>query len=226
VVFSPLIGSAGRRYAPGALVITLACCVFAVIAHDVLHGSVMTGLDARLAQWFHVHATPGFTAAMLFITHADGLAGTSVMGALLAAWFWRRGLADWCVLTLVAVPGGMLLNVLLKHWFQRARPRFDDPLLTLATYSFPSGHTAAATVLYGLLACFLVRRLRAWPARALALAGAAAMVALVALSRLYLGVHFLSDVLAAVAESCAWLAACLTGLFIWQRRHGAAGAGA
>jgi membrane-associated phospholipid phosphatase len=176
-------------------------------------------VDVRLAHWFRARATPGFTQAMLFVTHWNGIAGSCVMGALLAAWFWRRKAHYWMVVTLVAVPGGMLLNVALKHLFRRARPTLDDPLLTLATYSFPSGHTAAATVFYGLLACYLVRRCTGWPARAAVITGACLMVMLVALSRMYLGVHYLSDVLAAAAEGCAWLATCITAVSTLQRRR-------
>jgi undecaprenyl-diphosphatase len=92
-------------------------------------------------------------------------------------------------------------------------------LLTLTTYSFPSGHTAAATVFYGLIACFLLSRVRAWPARAGIVAACCLMVALVALSRMYLGVHYLSDVLAAAAEGAAWLATCITAVSTLQRRR-------
>ena len=106
----------------------------------------------------------------------------------------------------------MLLNVLMKHAFGRARPMFADPMLTLTTYSFPSGHVAAATLFYGLLAAFMVSRIEAWRWRVLVTVLAFLMVALVALSRVYLGVHYLSDVLAALAEGIAWLAICLTAM--------------
>ena len=59
---------------------------------------------------------------------------------------------------LLAVPGTTLLNQLLKHAYERARPHFDDPLLSLESYSFPSGHAAGATAFYMVLAAFLVSR--------------------------------------------------------------------
>jgi len=96
-------------------------------------------------------------------------------------------------------------------------------LLSLLTYSFPSGHTAAATVFYGLLACYLVRRVHAWRARVAIALAAAAMVVLVALSRMYLGAHYLSDVLAAAAEGAAWLAICITAVSTLHRRRLARG---
>jgi undecaprenyl-diphosphatase len=209
----------GLQFTVGIVLILCAAWAFGAIAEDVVEGDTITLVDVRLAHWFRVHATPGFTDAMLFVTHWNGILGSSIMGALLAFWFWRRKAHYWLVVVLVSVPGGMLLNVALKHVFRRARPSLEDPLLTLSTYSFPSGHTAAATVFYGLLACYLLRRVQAWPARAAIAAACCLMVALVALSRMYLGVHYLSDVLAASAEGAAWLATCITAVSTLRRRR-------
>jgi undecaprenyl-diphosphatase len=216
-------GEFGLHLTAGLVLILLAALVFGEIAEDVVEGDTITLIDARLAHWFHAHASAGFTQLMLFITHCNGILGSSIMGAILALWFWRRRAHYWLIVTLLAVPGGMLLNVALKHVFRRARPSFDDPLLSLATYSFPSGHTAAATVFYGLLACYLLRRTSGWRPRILVIAAACAMVMLVALSRMVLGVHYLSDVLAASAEGCAWLAVCITAVSTLHRRRLARG---
>jgi len=111
-------------------------------------------------------------------------------------------------LVVVAVAGRLTLNALMKLAFQRARPAFDDPLLTLATYSFPSGHVAGSTIFYGLLVAAVFARTKKPQRRALAIVGAALAIALVAFSRMLLGVHYLSDVVAAFAEGVAWLALC------------------
>lgn len=216
--FSPQ-GAFGLQLTLGVALILLAGWAFGVLAGDVVRGAAITRVDVQLAHWFHARATRGVTHAMLLVTDWNSLAGSGVMAALLALWFWRRCLYEWLVLTLVAVPGGMLLNVVLKHVFQRARPSFGDPLLTLETYSFPSGHTAAATVFYGLLAWWLLGRVRGRQARVAIVLGAAAMVCLVALSRVYLGVHYLSDVLAAVLESGAWLTLCVTVVSTLRQRR-------
>ncbi|WP_198026916.1 phosphatase PAP2 family protein [Polaromonas glacialis] len=118
---------------------------------------------------------------------------------------------DWLIGIGLTVPLGMLLNVLMKYAFHRARPSFDDPLLALTTYSFPSGHVAGATLFYGVMAAVVISRTAAWRWRVMAVLAAITMVALVALTRMYLGVHYLSDVLAAFAEGVAWLTLCLTG---------------
>ncbi|WP_229507969.1 phosphatase PAP2 family protein [Massilia sp. Dwa41.01b] len=81
----------------------------------------------------------------------------------------------------------MLLNVAMKHTFERARPHFLEPIVSLDTYSFPSGHTVAATLLYGFLACYPVRHVHGRARQMAIVLAACAMVALVAGSRLYLG---------------------------------------
>jgi undecaprenyl-diphosphatase len=114
----------------------------------------------------------------------------------------------------------MLINVLVKYIVHRPRPYFDNPLLILTTYSFPSGHALASTVLYGLLAAFAVQASKTWRQRVVAVSIALCLIALVCFSRVYLGVHYLTDVLAGVLEGVLWLALCLTMTKIIERRHG------
>lgn len=209
----------GLHLTVGVLLMAVAAWIFGGIAEDVVTGDSITLLDVRLAHWFHLHATASMTRFMLIITNWHGMIGASIMALLLAAYFYIRKQHYWLLALIAVVPGGMLLNVLLKYVFQRARPSFDDPLLTLATYSFPSGHTANAALLYGLLACWLVMKYRGAGARAAILAVAVLMVTLVGVSRMYLGVHYLTDVLAAAAEGCTWLAVCITAVSTLRRRR-------
>ena len=119
-----------------------------------------------------------------------------------------------------SVAGGALLNRSLKYVFHRPRPYFDDPILTLTSYSFPSGHTMAATVLYGVVAAYLLAKIPDWRWRVLIVISTSVLIALVGFSRIYLGAHYLSDVIGAMAEGVAWLSLCLTVVyFIWRQRH-------
>ena len=214
-------GVFGLRLTLGVALLLLAAAVFGNIAEDVVTGDEITVLDLRVAQWFHAHAAPGLTRFMLFITNWHDTLGVSAMALLLAIYFYRKKAKHWLLALIVTVPGGMLLNVAMKYSFRRTRPSLDHPLLTLQTYSFPSGHTAGATLFYGLLACYLMVVCKRWGQRAAVLALACTMVALVALSRVYLGVHYLSDVLAAMAEGICWLAICVTAISTLRRRHAA-----
>ncbi len=207
----------GLRLGAGALAFVVAAALFATIAVDVAHGDRLIALDHDVAAWLHRHATPSMTAWMMAITDLNSTFAVSCYAAAIAlhqAWrrHWRR------VATVVLCVGGVLaVNVLMKLAFHRARPAFDDPLLTLSTYSFPSGHVAGSTALYGLFVAWVFGRTQRLPWRLLAVIGALAAIALVALSRMYLGVHYLSDVAAAFAEGVAWLALCLGALAAFWR---------
>ena len=186
---------------------------------DVVSGDQITLVDAQLAAWFHAHATPQFTQFMLVVSSLQGILAMSIYALLFGIFMLRKKQRYWLLALVVAVPGGMLLNVFMKEIFNRARPGFTDPLVTLTTYSFPSGHVAGATLFYGVLAAYLIAHISKWHGRIAVVVTAILLVALVALSRLYLGVHYLSDVLGAAAEGVAWLALCLTVTHIlWQRR--------
>jgi undecaprenyl-diphosphatase len=138
----------------------------------------------------------------------------------MAVVLYRRAQRHWLLALVLAVPVGVAINVLLKHLFRRARPVPDEPLMTLATYSFPSGHTAGTALFYGVLAAYIVFRTHSTRVRAAAVLGWLCAVGLVGFSRVYLGVHYLSDVVAAAAWSCAWLAVCLLAANRVQLRAG------
>jgi undecaprenyl-diphosphatase len=208
----------GTDLAVGALLLVAAAWLFGAIAEDVATGDRLTVLDGVVAQWLHRHATAPLTEAMLIVSNLHSTVAIGCYAALAAVVLackhdWRR-----LVTVAVCVAGGLALNVLMKLAFHRDRPVFDQPLLTLSSYSFPSGHVAASTIFYGLGVAWVFGRTARWRWRTLAVVGALAMVALVAFSRMYLGVHYLSDVAAAFAEGVAWLAICLSALAaFWHR---------
>lgn len=212
-------GYLGLNLTLGALVLIGASWLFGGIAEDVLTGDPLTVIDVRVAEWFHARATPVLTQSMLVITHLHGPIAISILMALAVLYLaWKRDWY-WLICLMVTVPSGMLLNVLMKHAFHRARPNFDDPLLALSAYSFPSGHVAGTTLFYGVLAAMLVSKIDTWRRRVIIVLGAIGLILLVALSRVYLGVHYLSDVLGGFAEAMAWLTLCLLGIHTyWQYR--------
>jgi len=206
------------RLGVGALLLVAAAWLLGAIAEDVATNDRLTVLDVEVARWLRAHATEPVTRAMLLITNLHSTIAVScyaaIAGALLA---WRRQWR-WLATVFVCVAGGLTLNVLMKLAFHRARPVLDDPLLTLTSYSFPSGHVAGSTLMYGLVVAAVFARTRRLAWRFLAVVAAAACIALVAFTRMYLGVHYLSDVAAAFAEGVAWLALCFSALEIFWRR--------
>lgn len=207
------------RLGLGALLLVVAAWIFGAIAEDVVTSDRLTVLDTELAQALHRNATPTMTRAMFLVSNLQSTVAVGSYSALIAvalafARQWRR-----FTLVVVAVGGGLAVNALMKLAFHRARPVFDDPLATLSTYSFPSGHVAGSTIFYGLLVAWVFTRTRSPLLRTLAVAGAALLIALVALSRIYLGLHYLSDVCAAFAEGVAWLAISIGALAaFWRER--------
>ena len=197
----------------------LAGLLFITIAWNVAARAPLVTLDGKLATWLHEHAVPAVTTFMLAVTHLNSTVAISAWSLVFGVVLARMRERYWMLTLGLAVAGGLLLNVLLKYAYERRRPSFDEPLVTLGTYSFPSGHTAGAVVFYGVLAAFLVSRFREPRRRIAIVLGAVAAVALVAFSRMYLGAHYLSDVLAATCSSTAWLVLCLSSVHALVRRR-------
>lgn len=211
-------GYAGLELAVGALALVAAGWLFGGITEDVVSGDPLTEVDVVVANWFASHATPALTQTMLAISGIHNPIPMTAMVCGLGLFFLWQRTWHWFITFLVAVPGGILLNALVKEVIHRPRPHFDDLVLTLTTYSFPSGHAAAATLFYGFLAAYVIVHLRAWRRRVLVGFIAFLAVVLVALSRIYLRVHYLSDVLGGMSEGAAWLALCLTAMNTLRRR--------
>ncbi|MEO8459592.1 MAG: phosphatase PAP2 family protein [Dokdonella sp.] len=207
------------RLALGAFVLIAAAWVFGAIAEDVVNKDApLSTLDLHVAAWLHAHATTGWTSVMAVVTYLGApivvIAIAAVAMLVLASLRARYQL----LLIVLAVPGGALLNVIIKQLIHRHRPVFVDPIQTLTTYSFPSGHAMGSTVLYGVLAAIIVRHVRDWRVRMLTIVGAALLVGLICFSRIYLGVHYLSDVVAGFLEGIVWLGACLAAVDALRRR--------
>jgi len=210
--------SSGLYLALILLVLILAAGVFGAIAEDVITSDPLTVLDVRFSAWLEHHPVTWLTRCMLLVTWIHSGLGVTVITLAVSTYLWFKRLRLWVLTLVLAVFGGMLLNLLLKHLFMRPRPHFENPLLSLTTYSFPSGHTLSATVLYGTLCALVLARLRRSSWQALAVAVAGFLIVLVGFSRIYLGAHYLSDVLAAIAEGLAWLAFCLVAVEELERR--------
>ena len=189
-------------------ILAVALAVFLPLALLLTLGDALAAFDQQVTQFLQAQRTPSLSRFMLFISDAHETVRVLAVTVLIAMWrFWQRDRA--AASSLAVVPLAQLLNVGLKHVFQRARPVVPEPLVHLATYSFPSGHAVASTVFY-LTLCALVwqrARSRAW--RVTAAAGAVGMILLVTASRVYLGAHYLSDVVAGVAVGVAGVAAFL-----------------
>lgn len=207
----------GLHLTLGVLALGLAAWAFGAIAEDVATNAAIVQLDLAVATWLHLHGSAEATALLEIVSDIHSPVGIGVMAGALGVALAVRRRFYWLLALVVALPGGMLVNDLMKHVFHRARPHFDDPLLLLSTFSFPSGHVAGSTLFYGFVCALAFATLPRASSRTGVVAVALGAIAVVAMSRMYLGVHYLSDVLGAFCEALAWLAVALTGVHAFRQ---------
>jgi undecaprenyl-diphosphatase len=228
----------GRRFAPGeylglhltlGLVMSLVLLgLFLLLTRSIHHEhGRLAQFDDRLAKEFQQHAAdhPGVLEFFRVITHAGdvpAMAALALVGSLvLLVRRHRLAAAVW----LFAALGGGILDTTLKQEIKRPRPppEYRDATVTLNNPSYPSGHSMGSAVGYGMLAYFLVLRLRQRWARAAVVTGLGVLVLLVGFSRIYLRAHYLSDVVGGYCIGAVWLAVCISGLESLRRRKGRPG---
>ena len=187
-------------FAVASIAIGLFVWTFNHLAPD----SGLHGWDGYIATAVQGTRTQGLTHLMRFITALGSNLAVNIYVAVIAlVWATHKAWRE-IALLLWIVPGGMLLNNVFKHVFVRARPPSADALMSLSTYSFPSGHMAGATLFYGFAALYLSRAAHRTQT-VLIVCVALVMIMLTGLSRIYLGVHFFSDVLGGFSLACAWM---------------------
>jgi undecaprenyl-diphosphatase len=174
--------------------------------------------DHGVAIWFHERLTPSLVSLLDAVTEFGSSEWIGVVLFAVTLFFmWRRSWPS-LVTLIIAVPGGMLLNEWMKLLVHRTRPFVDGPFVNWSGYSFASGHTMGATLLYGQLLLFLLPFVKSRHVRIGCVFGAASLVVLVGFSRIALGAHFLTDVLAAIILGMTWLMLCMLFANWMQRR--------
>lgn len=189
---------------------------FAWLANEVLAGDTKN-FDEQVRLLIHQAASPPLTVLMGVITMLGSAWVLLVFGSVMVCGFWLVGWRHSATLFLVTMAGAALLNLVLKLSFHRTRPApyFDTPLPT--SYSFPSGHAMLSLCFYGALAALVNARLASRPARLSLWLGATLLILLIGISRVYLGVHYPSDVLAGYAGALVWIMAIMLGDRVLQR---------
>jgi undecaprenyl-diphosphatase len=205
----------------GFMLSLAALWIFGGLTEDVIHNDPLTAVDLQLASWMRAHASPlGDRLAVIIsiVGSPVALATVAVIGSLmLVQRRWWTVLAVW----VAAFVGGGALDWALKQAVHRPRPTGAQVFLYGTSSSFPSAHAMLSLIGFGMLAYLLISF---WPwARRHRVAVAldtCTVVLLIALSRLYLGVNFLSDVIGGYAAGLVWLAACVTMVDIAIRERG------
>jgi undecaprenyl-diphosphatase len=205
----------------GLVVGVAAVAVFAMIARAVSAGLTQS-FDERVLRWFEQHRSPLLDKVMLEITTL-GTGVVLVMLVLVASVFLWQTQHKWSVyLLMLGVLGGKLFNTVLKEFYERPRPSVVQWVTEVHSASFPSGHAMSSMVVYGSVA-YLVGRLEGRRSlRRTTWILAALVILAIGGSRMYLGVHYPSDVIAGFIGGLAWLAFVVAGMaalkFFAERR--------
>jgi len=189
-----------RRASAWALAFFAAFCALAII---VARAPRLAGLVDAPAAALLGHPPLALAAAALAITFLGSATGIVMVMLGVAAYFRAPRVVARLI---IAVGGAAAAADYLKSVFERSRPAGASLYIADASYSFPSGHATAAMALYGFIACLCYARARTPLWRALAILGPAAIVALVAVSRVALGVHYATDVLGGCLLGAFWTA--------------------
>jgi undecaprenyl-diphosphatase len=191
---------------------------FFELADEVLEGDSRT-FDKAVLLWIHNHVPDWLDTPMRLVT-ALGYYYVVVPLLIVAVFlFYRSGWRLSAVLLAVSTGGSVVLTTVLKGVFQRARPELFDSGYQASFYSFPSGHATVAVGFYGMLTVILAYRLRGL-ARWLVAVSGVLVVLLIGFSRLYLGVHYPTDVLAGYLSALLWLV-CVGGVYtLWLSVRG------
>ena len=206
------------RVAAGLTVILLAGSIFAELAGELGAQETLSQVDRAFTDALRDSVTTPVVQTFAVMTHFGDTA--TLVGLCIAVAIALVALGRWWLALgwVAAVAGNGVLNTVLKHIFARVRPLGLDGLTLEEGFSFPSGHSSGSVVAYGMLAYLALRLLPfRWHLPALILAMTLALT--VGSSRMFLRVHFASDVIAGFASGAVWLALCVTAIELVRWRH-------
>jgi len=194
----------------GMLTAIAALFFFARLTGEMLEGDTQR-FDDFVRGFVHQFALPALTAVMQFASFLGSMLFLALLGIGSVITFYRLKRRRAAILLTITTIGAAVLLVTLKFAFRRARPEpFFDTILP-ASYSFPSGHSLAAFCFYGALAAIIAVRINSLRLQIIVWLAAAFLIALIGISRIYLGVHYPSDVAAGYAVGFIWVVTIAVG---------------
>jgi len=192
--------------------------VFGGITEDILTGDPFVQVDQWVVGRILYFRSPLATLMMESFTNLGGIkfiaAGSLAVVAYLV---YRRSLYRVAGFA-TAIVGASLLNIILKTIIHRPRPLSDTTLIPAVGWSFPSGHAMSSVVFYGMIVYLLIQVAGHWRLKSFFIALAGFIVVIIGFSRIYLQVHYLSDVIAGFAGGLFWLSICVTGMEIYSQK--------
>lgn len=211
-----MVGGLGIFLVAGLVIAIAGTGAFVKIASEVREGETQS-FDESVIHWMGAHHSPTLDAIAVEVT-ALGTGTVVLMIVVVAGLFLTLTQHKYSAILLIAATGGgLVLNGVLKLGFNRPRPSIFIPTVETVSSSFPSGHAMSSAIVYGTVAYLAARLHRRRWARWLVMTFAFFVIALISLSRMYLGVHYPSDVVAGVIIGLAWAGFCMATLEAIQR---------
>jgi undecaprenyl-diphosphatase len=213
---APLVGAA---LAVGLVIAALAMALFVWLGEEVLEGETRA-VDLWVRNQIHAHTGPGLTSLMIAASRWGAPGVLAIFGVVASVVFLARAWRRAALLVLVIMAGAGILDVMLKQLYGRTRPLpLFDFYPSPGSYSFPSGHALFATCFFGGVAVLASHRARRPAARVAIWLAAFLAVALIGISRIYLGVHYPSDVLGGLAAGAVWVSTVALGDRLAEHRR-------
>jgi undecaprenyl-diphosphatase len=212
------------RAALFGLALALVGIPFGLLLQQVTTDGPLTALDESASVWANrsVRGEPGLIGFMEFVSFLGKPIFLVFAVGLPGVWLLRHGAHKLVIFLAVTAIGGGIVDTIVKVAVGRTRPQHDEPIIEAFGQSFPSGHAMAAVVCYGAVLVVFVPALSEVQRR-VALAATVVLVLAVGVSRLALGVHFISDVLGGYVLGAAWLVGSIAVFETWRsdrgRRH-------
>ncbi|WP_261130371.1 phosphatase PAP2 family protein [Bacillus sp. Marseille-Q3570] len=193
--------------------------VFAKLTDELLENELQ-GFDTFISNIVYSLQTPWLTNIMIFMTHAGDTYTYVFVVIIVLVILLKKSLKWEAFVLLITILGSWGMNTFLKGSFERERPDLEH-LVEVGGYSFPSGHAMVSIAAYGIMAYLLIQYFRKsgkpyWPIVLLA----GLWIFLIGFSRIYLHVHYPSDVIAGFSAGGVWLLTCIYALSILNRSGG------
>jgi membrane-associated phospholipid phosphatase len=201
----------------GLAVCLLILFIVANLAEEVLEKEAFA-FDSSFLLWFHQFANPGLDQIMLFITQLGNPIIVTIIAATTTILLWVSRYRLEAMAFILNCLGGFILSTSMKWFFSKPRPQLWKQLIVEKSFSFPSGHALGAMVLYGFIAYVFAAYFPQFSLIIYTLA--VVLIIAIGISRLYLGVHWPTDIIAGYGVGFLWLTMCITMLKLQRMRQG------
>ncbi|MDC3417430.1 phosphatase PAP2 family protein [Aquibacillus salsiterrae] len=204
----------------GLGVISFSTYIFIKIGQELLSKEI-NAFDSTIINFLKTIETDTLDLILLFVTELGSVWFLTTMSVVVIVLLWIRGKDGLGIaMFILAVAGGAIITKILKEHYNRGRPSIN-PEIDAVGFSFPSGHSMGSLIFYGFMIYFIIRSRRSIVIKSFLSAFFGFLIIAIGFSRIYLGAHYPSDVLAGYLAGAVWVILCILGLewLEWQTRY-------